>query len=511
MNNEIEDFETYDVINHPTITTKAFAPVTNFAKSRCLLIAISGGGGHIAAIKAFAEKYRDKCETLYSPVPYHSKVSSITGMSIFLASYASYFPQIQSILSTLDLPLLPNHEKLVGAIRQLHSDSARVYVDMLLDVHPSGYESAAIWNIFQREDMKSELRKLVELQAQNDMLFYPIVHDYFYNLLVKAYNEENPYTEVISTQVAGIAALCDAVIKYNEMHGENIKIHQYMTDLPTKGAIHFSSSLSRLTVKQQQVMNVYAVGMDKSFLRDFFIQSYFNGTYNLNPKDNPMIRQGFTNPENDNSNKFSEPVTLVANLNSIKKFELKDEKLIEYVSTSIIIPPDTKIACIMIGSQAGTDTVRYISSLIYNGIEKVFVFGGDNAHIAHKIKDLLRKCPTWTDNIILLSNQDASFICAIKTRCNVIVTGSGGLSVMEQMAMNFNPSQIVLIHCADTIADISCSGITWEDCNADELIDELKDKLIIIKVTPNIVFSTLSDLLGKDDIEECPKIEWQII
>jgi hypothetical protein len=509
--------ETYTILPE-IIRNLPFEPSSNSLTPRYLLIAISGGAGHIAAIKAFADKYQTNCQTRYNPIPYKKKASSLAGFSIFVASYASYFPRIQNILHTLKLPALPNHEKLMEAVTQLASAAPRAYIDMLLDVHPSGYESAAIWNIFQREDQKEELSKLVALQAQNDALFYHHVYNYFFDLLLKAEIENVPYTEIISTQVAGLPALCDAVRNYNQAYGKNIIIHQYMTDLPTIGAEHFFGAFSRLTPDQQQLMNVYAVGITEEVWALFFKSQFFNGIFNINPKNNPMIRHGFIDPQNDNSQRFDSPIMLLASPDSINLFAFQDETLMRSTATSITIPAHTKIASIMLGSQAGTDTVRYITNLIYNGIEKVFIFGGSNLEISKRIENLLKFSKTLADKVILLGNQDAPFICSLKTRSNVIIMRSGGLSVMEEMAVNHNPNQIILLHYADSGSGALVSGIPWEDHNADMLIETLKDQIKILKVMPSDVTQELHNLLNEHsasvDTREITQIlenQWQLI
>ncbi len=446
--------------------------------SRPMLISSSGGGGHIAAANALTSLFDKAQLDKYQPVPYEQKVSTLMGLSIFTASQINNFESIQSIIEALNLPVLPDHVKLRRAINQLKSDTPRYYIDMLLDVYPTGYENAAIWNTLQREDKKNELTKLVALQAHNDRAFSDTVYNHYLKLLLDADNQGRPYTEIISTQVIGLKALCKAVKKYNELKHKNIKIHQYVTDLPTKGATHFFNALTGLKPAYQQQMNLYAVGMNKDIIDHYFPQGQaFNGLYDLEPKDNPMIRPGFYDPANDNSQNFDKEVTL----------HLKDQ-------STHAVHPHEKIATIMLGSQGGDDPGQYIPGLLQNGMDKIFIFGGGNEDIAKKIREL----PCYPENagrIVLLDKQDDPFIAEVMTRSNVLIIRSGGLSVMEQMAMNHNEEQVILIHHADAETEELQSGIAWEDCNAEEMIKSL-DNIRVEKTSPSRCFRQIRRLLN---------------
>lgn len=463
-------------------------PLHKNKRGNPLAIGCSGGGGHIAAINAILASFDPTCLTSYSPTPYKDKPSSVIGVSIYMASHINFFPSVKTATKASGLPVLPVHNDLADAIKELENanKSRRFYVDMLLDVYPTGYENAAIWNIQQRQDNKSELAKLINLQSHNDRIFFTEVSDYFLNLLSTASTNGNPYTEVISTQAIGLSALCDAVKTYNLQHDTPIIINQYMTDLPTPGAVHFFNVLSKLSPDHQQQMNVHAVGLNQSVVDHFFVNgSYFKGLYNINPKHNPMIRPGFSR-ENDNSDKFDKPVEL----------------------RYLMIPAGEKIASIMLGSQASTDTEIYIDILNDHGMDKIFVFCGSNTALREKLTQKYNSLR----QIILLGNQDDAFIASVMTRSNILITRAGGLSVMEQMAMEHNHEQMIMIHHADSNAyhedkpvlihhsaeseilsepELLLSGISWEDHNADLLIQTLNVR--VVKTCPSDARQQLMD------------------
>jgi hypothetical protein len=477
----------YDFIENPhAIQNKIFDSESN--PPNPLFIACSGGNGHISAIKALSEYIKQQFEielTQFQSTPYHSKKKSLTGFSIFVASKINYFKYFRKITTLLKLPVLPNKVELEHAIEELESNlNPRHYLDVLLDIYPIGYESAAIWNIYQRTDQKSELLKLIRLQSHNDALFYADVYHYYLQLFCNARDIlTKPYTEVISTQVMGLLALCDAVGEYNRLYSENLVIHQYMTDLPTTGAVHFFHPLSKLSERQQSHMKIYAVNLMQSVLHTFFPKGHaFQGIYNIEPDKNPMIRAGFLDSRHNNSQSLTAPVSLT----------LQD-------GTSIPIDANLRVASIMLGSQASNDTVKYIEHLISSGMDKVFIFGGTNDAIRIKIEELLRLRPDLTSKVALLSNQEDAFIASLMTRSEILVIRAGGLSVMEQLAMPHPTNQKILIHHADSVDGKMQSGISWEDKNADELIRVLKN-VKVIKTCPSQAPSGLAYLFSNEGL-----------
>jgi hypothetical protein len=452
-------------------------------KKRFLPIGCSGGNGHNTAITAFIHYFCKFCATVYTPVDYAEKPHSITSISIFAATQLNSFLNINSILSPLGLPTLPSHIELTEAIQQLRNVHPRQYIDMMLDVFPTGFENAAIWNTLQRKDQKGALKKLIDLQSQSDATNYQTVYNYILTLLMQAHNEGIPYTDIISTQAQALPALCDAVLEYNKRFKPNVMIHQYLTDLPTKGATHFFNPLTRLTAAQQQCMKLYGVGMTEEIISHFFPDTaYFHDVYTIDPKHNPMVRPGFFTSENDNSHHFHIPVHL----------HLKDH-------STITIETNEKIAALMLGSQAGDDTIRYITNLLYNGVDRVFVFGGSNPVLREKVATLLKTCEelSFAEKVVLLKPQDDNFISALMTRSHIVITRAGGLSVMEQMAMNHNPEQTIFIHHADSNELDLLSGISWEDYNADGLIEKLtKQGIRVMKTCPSEFTTHLTSTMG---------------
>lgn len=460
-----------------------------------LLFGCSGGGGHISAIQGIRDFLDQKHPnnilfSQYTPRFYTQKKASWIQKSIVIGSFLTnnlhiLSSMIKKLLKYTRFPILPHLSELNDEINTLNEKEkkkkTREYIDMLLDIYPAGYESAAIWNVLQRQDKTIELKKLIGLQRVNDQNNYVFVREEVLNLLTNALRNQAPYTEIISTQAMGLPALCDTVKEYNDNNQQKpeIIIHQYMTDLPTKGAVHFFNSLSRLTSTQQQQIKLYGVGMTQHTLDHFFPGGHhFIAVHNIPSKDNPMVRVGFKNPHYDNSNKFNCNLTISM-----------------HGEPPILIHQSERIASIILGSQASHDTVEYIETLIENGMSKVFVFSGKTTAISQKIDDILHNNPTYKEKIIRLGDQGDHHLAQLMTRSNLIITRGGGLSVMEQMAMPHNSQQVILIHHRNTDTNELTSGISWEDHNGMALIAYLKQAHVHAdKTSPNRAKKQISTL-----------------
>ncbi|RUQ84946.1 hypothetical protein [Legionella septentrionalis] len=444
------------------------------------MIGCSGGGGHVAAIQGLYSYFKkrfgnDIVFPEYDVVSYANKNTSPMRNKITHAVGVMHAPVVgifaRGIVSLSPLPVLPDKNALSDEINSLslkeEKTKKRKYVDMLLDVYPAGYESAAAWNVLQRNDKTEQLAKLIALQKMSDADNYAVTYNHYLTTLKTAAQQGVPYTEVISTQAMALPALCDAVKDYNkwisdeQQNAPDMCIHQYLTDIPTAGAVHFFNALAMLTPEQQSQMKLYGVGMSNEIIQHFFPgENHFSSLCNIPIKENPMVREGFCNPVLDNSACFHQEVIL----------QLADAEGFYTVN----IKPHEQIASIMLGSQAGNDTYEYIETLLVNGMDKVFIFGGlSNRFLKGKIEKLIERHCEYKDRIISLGNQGDEQIASLMTRSNMVIIRGGGLSTMEQLAMNHNKEQTVLIHHANSAAKELTSGIPWEDANVRFLLDEL--------------------------------------
>ncbi len=459
---------------------------------RPLLIGCSGGGGHNSAILAITQSLKKKPNynlDLYQPqehsfyrVKNHRLYKKMmTGIRLTYDIWLSRF--IRWVLQFTPFPLIPTIKEIKDEILNLQKSNTamRPYIDMLLDVHCAGYESAAIWNVLQKQDRIEDLKKLIAFQGEIDKANYKEVKQYFLSMLINANNSGSPYSEVVSTQAVGLPALCDAVSEYNKFNIRNnqnfipIEIQQYLTDLPTMGCVHFLSTLASLSDNQRQQMNIHAVGgLNQAIARKFNLENPpFNNVVTVSPTDNPMVRHGFLQSGLKEIT-FEEDIDILA-----QKINADDQ---EYA-----IKSGEKIASIMLGSQAGLDTAKYVAKLM-GTYDKIFVFGGNTAALSLLLDEEELKLPENKHGrtIIRLDNQDDEHMAPILTRSNLMIIRGGGLSVMEQMAMHHPCGQSIMIHHKDSEKSELTSGIPWEDCNTNALIQTLSSETFGVKKTsPN--------------------------
>ncbi|RUR11668.1 hypothetical protein [Legionella sp. km772] len=470
-----------------TYEKKSYMPV-NQEYIKPLLVTSSGGGGHITAIMGLhgflTQKFTGVKLPSYEPVLFKDKPESSLRDQVQLGISMLHAPvigsPIQSLLSYTTFPNLPDKRSLereIAALSQKEEAKKRPYIDMLLDVYPAGYEYAAIWNIFQRNDVTSELKKLIALQERSDQENERAVERYFLNLLTEAAKAHEAYTEIISTQAMGLPGLCNAVLAYNHwvearphLKAPKVFIQQYMTDLPTKGAVHFFNALASLKQEQQAQMLLYALGMEEDIIQHFFPQgAFFKAIFDIPVNDNPMVRPGLKTVNADHSSHFHQPIMLT----------LSGEP------QAYLVEANELVASILLGSQIGKDSIAYAEILLKNAVDRVFVFGGQSPMIQAEIAAILKVSPQYKEKIIPLNYQGDTELAALMSRSNFIIIRGGGLCVMEQLAMKHSPEQTVLVHHSHGADGELTSGISWEDDNVDNLITDLQRRGVhALKTTP---------------------------
>ncbi|MBM4223161.1 MAG: hypothetical protein FJ161_05145, partial [Gammaproteobacteria bacterium] len=465
-----------------------------------LMVACSGGGGHIAAIKGIIDytKKHDKSAVLkeYDPTIIRSRPFTIYNTLIKVGSKLNDWFVIKAFLKKirkyLKTPVLPGYQELRSEVEILrkNNQNRRPYIDMLIDVYPSGYYSAALWNVLQRNDNIEDLKILVSMQAQNDALNYNVVYQTFYDALVKSALNGEPFTEIVSTQAMGLKAMCAAVRDYNQWIEQScpkhlkhqtppIHIKQYLTDIATVGAVHFFEPLSHLSDDEKSQMSLYGVGLTNEIMQHFFKNTKQTNSYGfrsinaIEPENNPTVRPGFSDRRYD----FSQKKT--------KDREIK----IGGGDGFIKLQANERLASVMLGSQAGLESAEYILPLLENShCDKIAIFGAlSNESLKKHIESICENHPNYASKIIMLGPQNDAQISAIMTASDVVVTRSGGLSVQEQLAMNHAPNQAVFLHYSskNEYASNLTSGISWEDANANYLVEFFTQKNVFCnKTTP---------------------------
>lgn len=490
---------------------------------RPLCIANNGGAGHIMALMGVLnELEKDKeiklIRSKHKAVLYEDKPSTFIGVmlrvGVYLMSVWGLGYVIGLISRFFGFPRLPDHKEFWVELNKVNdsqkntvdSDNPqgreRDYVDMLLDVYPIGYESVAINNTLHRMDKIDDIHLLLGHKDTSEKVHYEVAFDFFLKKLVDAAEAGTPYTEIISTQSLSMTAICDAARYYNENYKPQkpILIHQFITDLPSRGCEHFLGNLESLTSEQRQVMHVYAVNLTRGVVKSFLDDGkYFNGVTNISPQHNPMIRPGFKNKSLEKYLDWDQDHTLEFKSyvkDSAGQFIPKNEK------EKVFIPGGAKVAFILLSSTASLATVDYVKALLASkdDYEKVFVFGGLNDNIYQPIEDIIREYPLSEQEkirkrIVRLGNQGDEEMGPIMTRSNCAFIRGGGMSIMEQMALPVHKNKAIFLHNIEKDNQPLTSGLPWEDGNADGLISFMKSKQRFVKKTsPNRIANDLDAL-----------------
>ena len=491
---------------------------TFMGQRKPLMIGCSGGGGHISAIMGLHHYFQSEPvlnfqTTDHFPIQHHEMLAKHQthharrefqlGLQIMHDSWYSDVAKWATQNLTY-FPVLPSPELLEAEIQTLSkrnpAEKARPYVDMLLDSYPAGFESAAIWNVLQRHDKIKMLKRAVALQQRSDETNYAIVKQNYIKLLKQAARSGQPYTEIVSTQAMCLPALCDAVFEYNKWllsrHGRNkgpkLIIHQYLTDLPTDGAVHYINALNKLSPTQQKVMKLYGCGLTEKFVTNCQpIQNNFAGVYTIPPEENPMVRPGFRDLTTSLHDKWDQQL-------AVSYIDYLEDGSVAPQSAIRTIQPNDQVASIMLGSQASLDTIKYVQSLLNAKYDHIFVFGAKTPAIAQQLESLINNYPLAQRSairrrIIPLGNQTDIEMQPIMTRSNSVFIRGGGLSVMEQMAMRHNIQQTIFVHHSDPAPmQKMSSGISWEDENVNSLIDFLaQNNVVVNKTSPRLSYDQL--------------------
>ncbi len=506
-------------LDNPSLPIIKMAGTTDsFGTKRPLVLAVSGGIGHINAAKAILSDLEKKHpvtlqKTEYETPLYRNKHFTLERMLIRIGVWASSIAYLGAIVRALTrllgFPALPSHSaywhelnKLESSELELNNEQGgepvlrgrkREYVDMLLDIYPTGYEYAAINNSLHLQSKLDDLRLLIKSKEVAERTHHAIVYEQTLGMLIRAAERGHPYTELLSTQPLSLGALCDAVRFYNEHYVAKrnrnhvpplptIDIHQYMTDLPSIDCTHFFESLGELSTDQKQYMHIHAVSLSEAIIEAHL--KGFKGVHNILPHENPMVRAGFKNP--DLVKYLDRKSTHYFAVNAYTK--VGEQYTLNSEHEIIEVSPGAKVASIMIGSLASSASLDYLKIFLDKGYDKIFVFGGLNDELFTALQSLINTYPAErqaeiSKRIVRLGNQGDKEMAPIMTRSDTVVIRGGGLSVMEQMALPLLPKKTVLLHHSDCGDKPLSSGVSWEDGNANKLIEFLSARNVFARKT----------------------------
>lgn len=314
---------------------------------------------------------------------------------------------------------------------------------------PIGNICVNLWDKSQRQGKVKTQSRLVTLQKCADRVFFPIVYLKLVQLLMSL-KEEPEY--IVSTQPICTLALLKALRTVNRKRGWNVRLHLYLTDMPTQKATHFLRSLKKigsnpLLAPLLTVFSPPAITESK----DFWHQSC--GMLEVITDRVFPIRKSFLQTEKLKEKLQSPEVTLA----------LTDR--------SYVIEKEAKVTFLMLGSQPShqgvLDWVDAIMSRAQGSNDKhfLFVYCGPNEHkeLLRAVTKRLSKAPAGL-TIVPMQTQAEENLALLMARSNRTITRSGGSTSMELLHL-FQSGAIFDPQTRETL--IHDDGVShWEAGNA---------------------------------------------
>jgi len=431
-----------------------------------LIIASSGGNGHISAALSLIQQLSQQQKTLkhhYISKPKNKKLSIET--LIWGGLYFFNIPLIKK-LSRLEKkyyipsPFQLKKEKML-LLKQQEEHHQRPYIDYLLDLLPNGYLYTAIFNLLQSQGHGKSLNTVSKGQVFLDRFYKKPISQQLQKLLEQAIIDGNPFDSIISTQALGLPAICHAVNVYNQKipqlekkHQKNllpIQIHQFITDIPKASALHYLKPLQSIKAQEKNYLSIHLLKLDEQSI--FAEQNLAKHFYFYAPEQNPMIR------------------TELRKKNYFHDFWGFNILWINH--KMIACQPKEKIAVLMLSSAQGQTTLDYLKALIQKNIEHIAIVGKTCRRIQKQIHELQQQSPS---KIYLLGHLNAKNLRKILNAAHLLIIKGGGLSLMELASFKLRPDCKILIHHPKiNLGADSSQGLIWEDGNIQWFLEYCKN------------------------------------
>ena len=157
---------------------------------RPLIIACSGGGGHLSAVECLI---KELMKTPNVDLVDHtaqkcmgrkiSLIRCLVNLGVYLQSITWLRKPLRTLNKLIGSTNLPNHNlfktELLKLQNKQQNHGQRKYIDVLLDIYPAGYEFAAIFNAFQVNDDIEDINNTIQHQKLSDSWNYRRVYSYF--------------------------------------------------------------------------------------------------------------------------------------------------------------------------------------------------------------------------------------------------------------------------------------------------------------------------------------------
>jgi effector protein SdbA len=430
---------------------------------RPLIIASSGGGGHIIAAESLIETLkRNHTDILTYPSYQKPSFKKLSLASLIQKGSEIYHHKwgLKNFKKILPV-MMPTPEELLNEMEQLFQKNnlPKNYIDFMLDLQPNGFTFTALFNLLQKTGHASSLFHFTECQNWIDKISQKNVEDKVFQILLEAASKHMPYDTIISTQPIGIPAICKAMVKYNlerqtleniyQIELPELFMHIFITDIPHKSAKHFFQPIEKLNYLEKKNLTLHMLDLHKE--NCFLEKKHANTICRYTPETYPIIREAFrkNHPENI----------------LIKNNQLK------IPNGSIPLSKTEKIATIMLSSSNGTTTLDYIKQLIELKIEHIIIVGPVQKTMLDTIEKLKIQNNTKTQ-FHLPGFVNSTILSQILKVSDLIILKGGGLSLMEMTPFKLSKKCMVFIHQPTDAHEIK--GLTWEVGNTNWFLKYFK-------------------------------------
>lgn len=417
--------------------------------SKPLIIASSGGAGHISAAQSLISQLQQHILTYHH---YQKPSSGLVSFesSIQLGCHLYHIPGWQYLLQKLTGVQLPSPIQLEEEINHLiqKNSQPKLYLDFMLDILPNGYAFTALFNYLQKTADAKSLNQVVMQQCFLDDFYKKQVIKKIYHLLVEELKHGQAFDSILSTQPIGMSAICQSVAKYNKNRAQlskqfekevpEILIHQFVTDIPHQSAIHFLTPLNHLDFLQKKFLVLHLLNLDDDNI--FLEKKHANKIFRYHPKENPMVREPFIK----NNASPSDAI-----------------RLLNFSEQVIEVKGREKLALIMLGTANGQTSIDYLKTLLEMKLEHIIVIG----QVSAKDNVLIEQLANPSSQIHLPGLVNAHQLTEILKHVDLIISKGGGLSLMELAGFNLPQQTIIAIHHSP-----HQPGLIWEDGNIDWFI-----------------------------------------
>ncbi len=314
---------------------------------------------------------------------------------------------------------------------------------------PIGNFCVHLWDKSQRQGKVKTQSCLVTLQKCADRLFFPIIYWKLVHLLLSL-EAEPEY--IVSTQPLCTLALLKALRFVNRKRGWNVRLHLYLTDMPTKKATHFLRSLRKVGSDPllAPLLTVYSPPAITE-TEDFWHRSC--GMIEVITDRIFPIRKSFLQTERLKEKLHSRQLDLTIS------------------DCSYVIEKEAKVTFLMLGSQPSHQGVLdWVDALIaraQTAKEKHFLFVYCGPNEQKKLLDAVVKRVPWAPEgltIVPLQTQAEENLALLMARSNRTITRSGGSTSMELLHL-FQSGAIFDPETRETL--IHDDGVShWEAGNA---------------------------------------------